>query len=106
MEKINNAGWIILLIAGILEFLSLFIGMIFGSLLTPPTEITFNPLTLSMPIFGILLIIFALMIKNNKNKIIISWSSLVVSILMIVSIASWFFGILAVIGSIISLKNK
>jgi len=98
----TNAGFILLLIAGILGILFNFM----GSLITPPTSFQLNPLTISTIVISILLIVSATLIKLNKSIKIVSWISLVLSILLILSIYEWLPAILGIIGSIISLRSK
>ena len=98
----TNAGFVLLLIAGILGILLNFI----GPLLTPPVPFKFNPLTISAIIVSSILIILAILVKLNKSTKLVSWISLVLSILLIFTIYEWLPAILGIVGSIISLKSK
>ncbi len=111
MNQRNNAGWIIILIIGAI-YVSLGLSFILqgrASMIT--SGLIGRTVTMAAIYVGIIrlllggfLIFSSLRIRANKQTKMYSWLSLIISMLMILSI-SYYFAIILLIGSIISLMS-
>lgn len=102
MNKSNKLGPIFLIVAGVLGILFNFM----GSWTIPPSTFELNFITFSTILISSLLIFSAILVIFNKLTKIVSWASLFLSILLIVSIYEWLPGVLGVVGAIISLRKS